>query len=541
MNKFFIILICLCSTFSINAQTIDTVCPYRYSNPSGLGLNPEHFVEYNGFMYFIGNYALDTKQYLWKSDGTWAGSTRVKEINPGTPGTRYSSVNSIQVVNNLMYFFDTYQKSLWRSDGTANGTFTIMKGNSIYKLAELNSKVYFFALNANNFAEFWQTDGTVNGTQLIKTLESQKITFVNWPSFNLIKFKNKLVFDGVDNLNGVQLWESDGTSNGTKLLRKLALTKTFSTAKNFILMNDILFFGSDDSSGNHKLWRSDGTEKGTYAFSDKFRNAWNYFIVFKDKLYFNAHDNSIGGNFGQLFVTDGTDTGTHVVYSKVFKLSGVNLSFDPSNFTIMNNELYMTAASESYGYQIWKTDGTTLGTVRITAHDSLKGKPQNLKVFDNHIIYLAGIYSVYTPLMHYTNGTVGDFHYQEAYDDWKDNAYYDTEFFPFKNALYFNSNCTSLDEYELYKFSFSMNTSISNSNLSKAFINVFPNPSNNIVNIQSNEEIQQILVYNDLGQKLLELAPNSSIAQIELNLSGLYSIQIRIGDTIQTKKIVIQN
>ncbi len=525
----------------MDAQTIDTVCPYRYSNPSGLGLNPEHFIEYNGMMYFIGNYELDTKQYLWKSDGTWSGSSRVKEINPGVSGSRYSSVYDIQVVNNIMYFYDSYQKSLWRSDGTEAGTFTIMKGNPVYKMAELNSKVYFFVLNPNNFAEFWQTDGTVNGTQLIKTLESQKATFVNWPGFRLINYKNKLLFDGIDNTNGVQLWETDGTSNGTKLLRKLSLAKTFRTLSNFIIANDILYFGSDDSLGNYKLWRTNGTASGTYIFSNKFKNAFNYFIAYKNKLFFNAHDTAFKGNFGQLFVTDGTDTGTHVIYSKVFKLSSVDISFDPSNFCIMNDELYMTAASEGYGYQIWKTDGTTAGTVRITAHDSLKGKPKNLKAFDNHIVYVAGIYSVYTPLMHYTNGTVGDFHYQEAYDDWKDNAYEGTEFFPYNGALYFNSNCTSLDEFELYRFYFSKPSSIENANHSKCFVNLYPNPSSSIVNIRSSNEMQKIIVFNYLGQICFEINPNSNNSQIELNNSGLYVIQIKMGDTILTEKIVIKN
>lgn len=166
-----------------------------------------------------------------------------------------------------MYIYDTYEKSLWRSDGTPNGTFTIMKGNRIYKLSELNSKVYFFALNKNDYAEFWQTDGTVNGTQLIKTLASQKKTFGNWPSFTLFKFNNKLLFDGIDDLNGLQLWETDGTDNGTKLLRKLAPASTFAmNISNFIIVNNVLYFGAKDSMENHRLWKSDGTELGTNTF-----------------------------------------------------------------------------------------------------------------------------------------------------------------------------------------------------------------------------------------------------------------------------------
>lgn len=541
MNKNILFLVLMNITFTLHSQTIDIVCPYRYSNTKGLGLNPEKFIEYNGSMYFIGNYELDDKQYLWKSDGTWGGSFRVKEINPGNPNSRNTSVWDIYLVNNLMYIYDTYEKSFWRSDGTPNGTFTIMKGNRIYKLSELNSKVYFFALNKNDYAEFWQTDGTVNGTQLIKTLASQKKTFGNWPSFTLFKFNNKLLFDGIDDLNGLQLWETDGTDNGTKLLRKLAPASTFAmNISNFIIVNNVLYFGAKDSMENHRLWKSDGTELGTNTFGNNFKNAYNYFIEYKNKLYFNAHDNRFAGDFGQLFVTDGTDTGTHAVVSEVFKLKGTDVSFNPSNFVIMNNELYMTACSEKFGFQIWKTDGTKEGTIRITDHDSMIGRPNTLKVFDNHIVYLAGIYSVYTPLMHYTNGTVGDFHYQEAYDNWKDNAYYDTEFFPFKGALYFNSNCTSLDEYELYQFYFSKPGSISNQLKKNLDVKIFPNPSKSSVNVKSDHLIENLIVLNDLGQEILNINPNSNETFVEILHNGLYTILTKNGNNISYHRIIIQ-
>jgi len=81
MKKSLLTSLIVLSSFSIKAQTIYSGSLYSFINPSDLGLNPQKFVEYNGYLYFIGNYKSDNKQYLLKSDSKWADNIFVKEIS----------------------------------------------------------------------------------------------------------------------------------------------------------------------------------------------------------------------------------------------------------------------------------------------------------------------------------------------------------------------------------------------------------------------------------------------------------------------------
>src|SRR5687767_4963348 len=61
---------------------------------------------------------------LWKSDGTGAGTQRVRDINPGAFGA-FSSRIYIARVGGTLYFVANDRVSgeeLWKSDGTEAGT-----------------------------------------------------------------------------------------------------------------------------------------------------------------------------------------------------------------------------------------------------------------------------------------------------------------------------------------------------------------------------------------------------------------------------------
>src|SRR5687767_1700350 len=62
---------------------------------------------------------------LWRSDGTDAGTFRVKDINPGPDS---SAPTGLANVNGVVYFSaddGATGHELWRSDGTAAGTFRL--------------------------------------------------------------------------------------------------------------------------------------------------------------------------------------------------------------------------------------------------------------------------------------------------------------------------------------------------------------------------------------------------------------------------------
>ena len=77
-------------------------------------------------------------------------------------------------------------------------------------------------------------------------------------------------------------------------------------------------------------------------------------ILYKGLFYFARDD---GTNGVQLWATDGSSAGTHMV-----KLINPTGSAYPSNFAIANNKLFFFADDGVHGSELWVTDGTELGT-----------------------------------------------------------------------------------------------------------------------------------------------------------------------------------
>jgi ELWxxDGT repeat protein len=81
------------------------------------------------------------------------------------------------------------------------------------------------------------------------------------------------------------------------------------------------------------------------------------FVEFNGDLYFGADD---GVHGQELWKTDGTTVGTSLV-------ADINVGQDgswPTELTEFNGELYF-AAGDEFGDELWKTDGTPAGTVRV--------------------------------------------------------------------------------------------------------------------------------------------------------------------------------
>jgi hypothetical protein len=74
--------------------------------------------------------------------------------------------------------------------------------------------------------------------------------------------------------------------------------------------------------------------------------------------------------------------------------------------------------------------------------------------------------------------------------------------------------------------------------------NIYPNPSNNIINISSSSPIYTIEVYDNLGQKIQDTFFNDfklNFWQLNLanNKSGVYIIKCFTKDGIRSQKIIL--
>ena len=75
--------------------------------------------------------------------------------------------------------------------------------------------------------------------------------------------------------------------------------------------------------------------------------------IFNSKLYFFANDGT--SVISQLWVTDGTDTGTTKIMEGA---SG-------SKMTVFDSKLYFPAYDATHGVELWATDGTVAGTAMV--------------------------------------------------------------------------------------------------------------------------------------------------------------------------------
>lgn len=140
--------------------------------------NPYSLKNINGTLYFAATDSAGTER--WKSNGTAAGTTRVKDIVPGA-GSSWTGMLAEHGGSLLFTASDaTSARELWKSDGTAGGTVLLKDLNPDTRpstpgavgVAALDNVAYFYAGQDENALglELWRSDGTAAGTYRVKDI-----------------------------------------------------------------------------------------------------------------------------------------------------------------------------------------------------------------------------------------------------------------------------------------------------------------------------------------------------------------------------------
>jgi ELWxxDGT repeat protein len=125
----------------------------------------------DGIAYFVAHHDRFGRE-IWRSDGTAAGTFLLCDLVPGPPD---GNPTNLVEMNGLLFFTSSYS-SLWKSDGTAEGTYEIpLPGVSPFNhdidhLVNVNGTLYFAARGENEGTELWKSDGTAAGTGLLKDI-----------------------------------------------------------------------------------------------------------------------------------------------------------------------------------------------------------------------------------------------------------------------------------------------------------------------------------------------------------------------------------
>ena len=265
----------------------------------------------------------------------------------------------------------------------------------------------------------YRTDATPDGTFKIADVGIEEP-----PPFSEIVdgiFYNGLYYFNGINEQGKNLWQTDGTEEGTQLVIDFSPGENiFHDIDNLFIYQDTLYFYVDDIG----QFKSDGTERGTILLEEKFN-----FPFVHDSILYHLDGGEIGtgdpslGLFTPLFeiggfpdayipigrkfiiissddfyVSDGTPEGSNLFHSVPSIRSQDIIGFQ--------NRAYFDIDDPIVGRELWVTDGTLDGTVLVD--DEVPGPrgigPSKYIIHDNHLIFTNTFYgSIYREELYFLN------------------------------------------------------------------------------------------------------------------------------------------
>lgn len=362
------------------------------------------FMEFNGKIYFTASTVANGRE-LWCTDGTDSGTTLVKDINPNAGHAFTGNDPRFFIFDNKLWFVaddGQHGVELWNTDGTTAGTSLFKDLNPGYyadpavKSAFSTSNRKPFIVHGNTFYfeafdglvssgglyTLYKSDGTPGGTAPVMATQVQS-GFV--PPYRAIEgmtvFNNDVYFFATTTAfnGGVQsgLWKMNAGGSGATYIYQVkgygdnGLSDGIPHGAMREFNGKLYFVGATNSSDNH-LWSTDGTAAGTsmvFQLDDDFDsfNTLVYMrsIVYNNKLYF------VAGTYADenVYSTDGTTAGTTAVFAS-------NMIFGPYQFTIygttggrntvnQQGDLYFSA-TPNLTYELWRLRDEQLSVADFT-------------------------------------------------------------------------------------------------------------------------------------------------------------------------------
>lgn len=234
--------------------------------PNSESTSPEQITVVGPRVFFSGRTVGIGARELHVSDGTFAGTRIVKDIRPGSAG---ANPRNLTALGDRLYFFaddGVNGTALWVSDGSEAGTQMVAvpsgpgSTRALTALTAAGGRLWFGVSPQSWWEgnpEIWSSDGTAGGTRMV--------TQIPLAPFELMLYANSFYAIGTgcivsmtsNGFAGVRSWLTDGTATGTVPLG-VGFDRRAAT-----VWQGALYFGGHESSSGSELWRTDGTLAGT--------------------------------------------------------------------------------------------------------------------------------------------------------------------------------------------------------------------------------------------------------------------------------------
>jgi ELWxxDGT repeat protein len=202
----------VCALLALLALPAAGLEPYLVKDldpvPVPAGSDPSRPVTFGGAVLFFADDGIGGHE-LWRSDGTAAGTWQLSE----TLSSELPDPRPFLVTERLYFFVDSnpegFDASLWVSDGTSAGTFRLTQrgvavgGERLWVARE--DVLYFAAWDLEHGVELWRTDGTPGGTWLVADVRpGPEGSGVQW----LTEYRGRVWFGADDGERGGALWRT---------------------------------------------------------------------------------------------------------------------------------------------------------------------------------------------------------------------------------------------------------------------------------------------------------------------------------------------
>jgi ELWxxDGT repeat protein len=216
-----------------------------------LGSDPGPFVRFGNRAFFAADDGVSGRE-LWATDGTTAGTVRVRDLRPGSAS---SNPRDLVTIGARLFFLADGGNSdaLWAvgASGPAMRVRLLDRGLRASGLVAAGGRLFFVVDSAATGPELWTSDGTREGTRLVR--EIRPGAQGSYPQ-ELAAVDDLLLFAADDGVHGLEPWVTDGTTAGTRLLADLAPGVDASGPANFTVAGDLVGFDADDGVHGREMW-----------------------------------------------------------------------------------------------------------------------------------------------------------------------------------------------------------------------------------------------------------------------------------------------